>query len=72
MSTFDKKNPRLAGFRWFKLPGGTELPKALAITKDVDGKVEPNHHTIAPKDDMPLELFLVCLKGLSDKMSEDN
>lgn len=52
-------------FSWFRIPAGTPIPPALAVTKDADvsNNGEPIHYTIAPKDDMPLSLFLQHLKG---------
>ena len=71
VSTFDRKNTALRGFRWFKLPKGTDIPEAIAITQDSDFTDRPNHFTVAPKDDMPLELFLVWLNALGNQMAED-
>ncbi len=70
VSTFDRKNPDLSGFRWFCLPMGVEIPEALAITQESAHKDRANHYTIAPKDDMPLELFLAWLKVLDNKLLE--
>ncbi|MDB5865731.1 MAG: hypothetical protein JWO70_3537 [Betaproteobacteria bacterium] len=69
VSVFDKTNPGLRNFDWFKLPGGTELPDAIAVTRDFSGatSAKPIHYTVAPKDDMPLSLFLQHLKGLAAK-----
>jgi hypothetical protein len=50
---------------WFRLPAGTALPEALAITRESTFANRANHFTIAPKDDMALDLFLVCLNSLS-------
>lgn len=72
ISAFDKKNPALRGFSWYKLPKDTDIPEALAVTQDGASKDRANHYTIAPKDDMTLELFLVWLKALSDKMTKDS
>lgn len=71
VSTFDRKTLGLPGFRWYKLPKQTDIPVALAVTQDSDFKNGPNHFTIAPKDDMTLELFLIWLNQLSLKMTED-
>lgn len=71
VSTFDRKNLGLPGFRWFRLPKGTEIPEALAITQDSNFKDRPNHFTVAPKDDMPLDLFQVWLNTLGNAMTED-
>src|SRR5207248_1342596 len=64
VSVFDAART-FKGFTWFKIPVGTEIPAALAVTKDGDVSVggAPIHYTIAPKDDMPLSLFLQHLKG---------
>jgi hypothetical protein len=65
VSVFDRKNTRLP-FDWFKLPKGTNLPDALACTRD--GPLESAsavHYTVAPKDDMSLSLFLQHLKALA-------
>ena len=72
VSTFDRKNTALPGFRWFKLPEGKEIPKAVAITQESDFKDRANHFTVAPKDDMPLELFQVWLNTLGSYMAEDS
>jgi hypothetical protein len=64
ISTFDRPNTGLAGFSWYRLPAGTKIPEALAITQDSDLRDRPNHYTIAPKDDMPLALFQVWLNAL--------
>ena len=75
VSLFHKTNPRLRNFDWFKIPKDTEIPKSLACTRDsylteaqINNRTEPAvHYTIAPKDDMPLSLFLQELKVLSSK-----
>lgn len=67
ISTFDKKG-RFGGFKWYILPAGTVIPEALAITQDTDYPNEPNHFTIAPKNDMPLALFNAWLKVLNLQM----
>ncbi|HET8726816.1 MAG TPA: hypothetical protein VFO41_04810 [Alphaproteobacteria bacterium] len=71
VSTFDRKNPALRGFSWYKLPEGTDIPEALAITQDSDFRNRANHFTIAPKDDMPLPLFQVWLNALAEHLVED-
>ncbi|MDD5367043.1 MAG: hypothetical protein PHR30_17025 [Gallionellaceae bacterium] len=71
VSTFDRKNTTLPGFSWFRLPKGTEIPQAIAITQDSDYKDRANHFTVSPKDDMPLELFQVWLNALGKYMAED-
>ncbi|WKB54344.1 hypothetical protein [Eleftheria terrae] len=69
VSVFDKKNTLLPKFEWYRLPAGTELPPALAVTRDAPFATSsrPTHYTVAPKDDMPLSLFLQHLKGLAAK-----
>jgi hypothetical protein len=70
VSTFDQINPRLRNHDWIRIPEGTGIPPGLAVTRDEDlrgsrrGGDVPTHHTIAPKNDMPLSLFLQHLKGL--------
>jgi hypothetical protein len=70
VSTFDRVHQGLRGFRWIKLPTGTPIPPGLAVTRDFDAtranptSTDPRHYTIAPKNDMPLSLFLAHLRGL--------
>lgn len=64
ISTFDKMR-EFPGFKWYKLPAGTKIPEALAITQDSAKPNESNHYTIAPKDDMTLELFQTWLNVLN-------
>lgn len=70
VSVFDKRNPH-GRFEWYLLPANATLPDALAVTRDVKipSKTLPNHYTVAPKDDMPLSLFLQYLKGLEAQAS---
>lgn len=74
MSVFDKANTRLP-FTWYRIPINTKIPKSLAVTRDEDWLPpartpaeeearDPVHYTIAPKDDMPLSLFLQHLKEM--------
>lgn len=74
VSVFDKKNPRLK-FDWYIILANSKLPDALAITRDDTraSKPTPIHYTIAPKDDMPLSLFLQYLRsmGAMAKLSND-
>ncbi len=70
VSTFDQMNPRLKNHDWMKLPVNTEIPPGLAVTRDEKPgapSAAPVHHTIAPKDDMPLSLFLQYLKAMEAK-----
>lgn len=74
VSVFDKRNPGLKTFVWYLIPAKTTLPDALAVTQDEPelSKVEPNHYTIAPKDDMPLSLFLQYLKSIEQQARAAN
>lgn len=71
VSTFDRKNEHLKGFKWHRLPKDTAIPEPIAITQDSDFSDRPNHYTVAPKDDMPLELFQVWLNDLARHMLVD-
>jgi hypothetical protein len=71
VSTFDRKNTSLKGFHWHRLPKDTPIPDPLAITQDSDFTDRANHFTVAPKDDMPLELFQVWLNQLAAQMKDD-
>jgi hypothetical protein len=67
LSLFDKTNPRLP-FVWFRLPKGSKIPPGIAVTRDADvehDELAAIHYTVAPKDDMPLSLFLQHLKELA-------
>ena len=68
ISTFDAINPLLRNFRWYRLREGTKIPPALAITRDTTFKNKPNHYTIAPINDMPLDLFLALIQELCEKL----
>lgn len=70
ISTFDAINPILKDFQWYKLPKGAPIPPALAITQDGDLPGKTNHYTIAPKDDMPLEHFLMLLNTLAKHLQK--
>jgi hypothetical protein len=74
VSVFDKKNTRLR-FDWYIIPAHSKLPDALAVTRDdiQTSKPDPIHYTLAPKDDMPLSLFLQYLRsiGAQAKLSKD-
>ena len=52
VSTFDRKNTALPGFRWFKLPKDKKIPEAITITQESNFTDRANHFTVAPKDDM--------------------
>ena len=66
LSVFDKMNPRLP-FTWFRIPAGAKIPPGIALTRDSDDEHSEDaiHYTVAPKDDMPLSLFLQHLKELA-------
>lgn len=52
----------------YEIPEGTAIPENLAVTKDHYIKAhKATHYTLAPKDDMPLELFLASLKVVAEK-----
>lgn len=68
ISVFDRANSALRSFKWYKLPAGVKIPEALAITQDDNYSDMPNHYTIAPKDDMPLDLFQAWIKILCDQL----
>ena len=71
VSTFDMK------VTWFgskttkhwKIPADTPIEPGLAVTKDHKNLQGAFHYTIAPKDDMPLALFLQQLKAMSAQAS---
>jgi hypothetical protein len=69
ISVFDKAVTWM-GPNWinYLIPKGTHLPESLAITKDHFLRMyEATHYTIAPKDDMPLDLFIQTLKIVASK-----
>ena len=72
LSTFDKPVTWFDKPRWynFSIPKGTELPSSLAVVRDkYDYDKDATHYTIAPKDDMPLDLFIQSLKVVASKMT---
>jgi hypothetical protein len=66
LSLFDKANRRLP-FAWFRIPANSKIPPGIAVTRDSDEEHSEDaiHYTAAPKDDMPLSLFLQHLKELA-------
>ena len=74
VSVFDRVPPFSKSSSWkcFQIPSGSKIPEALAVTKDAEARRGTSgiHFTIAPKDDMPLELFLVWLRALAESASE--
>ena len=74
ISVFDKKVTWL-GPTWlnYMIPANTVLPDNLAVTKDhYLRSYGAAHYTIAPKDDMPLELFIQSLKVVAAKATKEN
>jgi hypothetical protein len=49
----------------FRMAANTPIPPGLAVTKDHRNAQGAYHYTIAPKDDMPLQLFMQQLKAMS-------
>jgi hypothetical protein len=73
ISVFDERATWL-GVNWvnYRLPKGTPIPENLAITKDrYQPRYGATHYTIAPKNDMPLELFIQSLKVVAAKAVRD-
>ena len=67
VSTFDMKVTWFGSrtTKHFKIPANTKIEDGLAVTKDYKNSQGAFHYTIAPKDDMPLPLFLQHLKVMS-------
>lgn len=74
VSVFDRVPPFSKSSSWkcFLIPSESKIPEALAITKDADFRRGSSgiHFTIAPKDDMPLDLFLVWLRSFVETARE--
>ena len=69
VSMFDMKNELARNAEWFVLEKNTEIPDGIAITQDGNKRKGVSlHYTVAPKDDMPLALFLQHLKGFEAKL----
>ena len=68
VSTFDRKVTWFGSktAKHFTLPANTLIPPGLAVTKDSKNQHGAYHYTVAPKDDMPLDLFLQCLRSMAD------
>ena len=72
VSTFDVMPDLGKSFMYFRIPGGTEIPEALAVTKDTfNRRFGGYHYTVAPKDDMPLSLFLVWLGAIEASLKAE-
>jgi hypothetical protein len=71
ISVFDRINEKLLSYKWYVFKKDTAIPEALAITQDSD-RAEINHYTIAPKDEMPLDLFAVWLKQLAERTTANS
>lgn len=73
VSVFDKKNTALRNFDWYKIKANATIHPALVVTRDRPNgtSVEPIHYTVAPKNDMPLSLFLQCLKSMEAQAAID-
>lgn len=72
LSTFDKPVTWFDKPKWynFSIPKGTKLPDSLAVVRDkFDYNKDATHYTIAPKDDMPLDLFIQSLKVIAEQMT---
>jgi hypothetical protein len=76
VSLWDSK-PKFAEKGWFNfcLPGKDSenpvpIPASLAITQDDDYTFRSNHYTIAPKDDVPLSLYVQHLKVIAEHFIE--
>ena len=69
ISTFDRKVTWFGSktTKHFVIPANTPIPAGIAITKDHKNQQGAYHYTIAPKDDMPMALFLQNLKVLSQQ-----
>jgi hypothetical protein len=69
ISVFDERVTWL-GPDWVncRIPKGTPIPENFAVTKDrYQPRYGATHYTIAPKNDMPLELFIQSLKIVASK-----
>jgi len=67
VSTFDKPDVFPRGkWEYYKIPRDMKLPDGLVIVKDKYNKqLGATHYTIAPKHDMPIELFRSLLNQLA-------
>ena len=69
VSTFDMKVTWFGSktTKHFKIPADTRIPEGLAVTKDHKNPQGAYHYTIAPKDEMPIALFLQQLKTMCQR-----
>jgi hypothetical protein len=65
LSLNNKVDLKQGHYVWFEIIKNTDIPPGLAVIRDAapggDGYA---HYTVAPKDDMPLSLFLANLGSL--------
>jgi hypothetical protein len=69
ISVFDAKVTWL-GPKWvnYRIPKETPVPENLAVTRDHSiPRHQATHYTLAPKDDMTLELFVQSLKIIASR-----
>jgi hypothetical protein len=72
VSAFDVMPDLGKSFMYFRIPGGTAIPEALAVTKDTfNRRFGGYHYTVTPKDDMPLSLFLVWLGAIEASLKAE-
>lgn len=72
ISTFDWPNTFKGHWEYYKLPGGSSLPKGLVIMKDSYNPIfKTTHHTIAPEMDMSLIRFKLLLNQLTSMIEKD-
>lgn len=73
ISTFDKPNIFKGHWEYFKLPAGTILPEGLVVVKDsYNSTFQATHYTIAPAQDMPLQIFKNILNQLLNLIEKEN
>jgi hypothetical protein len=74
ISTFDRKVTWFGNrsAKHFCLPANKILPPGIAVTKDHQNEYGAHHYTLAPKDDMPLNLFMQHLRSLAQSAILEN